>query len=374
MRIGIDARSLQQKGTGVGRYLFNILKHYPELDKSNEYMLYLTEGKPDPALSGFNSKAISIPFIDFNLTWLHFRLPFEIAKDKIDLFHGPYSALPFLQPCPMVMTIHDLTYEIHPEWFSLRSRISFQAHSRWAVKTAKRIIAVSECTKKDIIKYYKVEEKNIEIIYLAPEESYKQITDKSRLNGVKSKYGISKNFLLHVGVVHARRNIERLLKVFGRLRGEGFDIQLVLVGSLMVRKMIRKTIDLNHYIKELGLEGEVIHIDYVPDEDLVCLYNAAKLFVYPSLYEGFGLPLVEAMACGTPVIASNVSSIPEVVGDAGILFDPYNEEEILDSIKIVLNDKSTWEALSIKGLNRAKQFSWSRAAKQTIELYNKAVK
>jgi len=372
MRIGIDARFLERKGSGVGRYLFNLLKQYAELDKSNEYILYLKEGQLDPAFPGFNSKTISIPSL--NLGWLNLKLPFaiafEIAKDRLDLFHSPISGLPFLQFCPMVVTIFDLTYEIHPEWFSLRSIISSQIYSRWAAKTAKRIIVSSECTKKDIIKYYKVDEKNIEIIYIAPEESYKQITDKSRLNSVKSKYGISKNFLLHVGAIHTRRNIERLLKVFSRLRGEGFDLQLVLIGSLMVLK----TIDLNHYIRELGLEGEVIHIDYVPDEDLVCLYNAAKLFVYPSLYEGFGLPLVEAMACGTPVVASNASCIPEVVGDAGILFDPYNEEEILDSIKIVLNDKSTWEALSIKGLRRAKQFSWSSAAKQTIELYNKAVK
>ena len=370
MRIGIDARFLERKGEGVGRYLFNLLKQYAELDKSNEYILYLKEGELDPALSNFSSKAISIPFLNFNLAWLNIRLPFEIAKDKIDIFHCPFSGLPFLQPCPMIATIHDLTYEIHPEWFTLRSRISSQVLSRWAAKTARKIIAISEHTKKDIIEKYHVSEERIEVIYLAPEECYKQITDKAILNSVKSKYGISKNFLLHVGAIHTRRNIERLIKVFSRLRREGFDLQLVLIGSLMHLK----TIDLNHYIKELGLEGEVMHIDYVPDEDLICLYNAAKLFVYPSLYEGFGLPLVEAMACGTPVVASNASCIPEVVGDAGILFDPYNEEEILDSIKIVLNDKSTWEALSIKGLRRAKQFSWSSAAKQTIELYNKAVK
>jgi glycosyltransferase involved in cell wall biosynthesis len=368
MRIGIDARSLGQKGLGVGRYLSNLLKHYPELDRSNEYLLYLKEGKPSAALSGFSSKTISLPLLNYNFAWLNLRLPFELVRDRIDLFHCPFYGLPVYQPCPMIVTIHDIIYEIHPEWFPKLRGASFRFLSRWGAKTARKIIAVSEHTKKDIIERYHVPEERIEVIYEAPDDMYKPVKDEALLRKTKLKYNITKDFLIHVGAIHKRRNIISLLKVFKRLRQGGRDLQLVLVGSIQW-----PFIDLKRLLVDMGLRDDVGHLGFVPDEDLVCLYNAAMIFVYPSLYEGFGLPLVEAMACGTPVAASNVSSIPEVVGDAGILFDPYNEDEIFDSIKGVLDDKNARDALVSKGLSRAKQFSWVRAAKQTIELYNNAV-
>ena len=369
MRIGIDSRSLNQKGLGVGRYLFNLLRHYPELDRSNEYLLYIKKKGLPSALSNFRSKAISLPLINSNLAWLNLRLPVELVKDKIDLFHCPFYGLPVYQPCPMVVTIHDIIYEIHPEWFPKLQGASFRFLSRLGAKTAKKIIAVSEHTKKDIMERYHVPEKKIEVIYEAPDDRYRMIKDEALLKRIEQKYGITKDFLIHVGAIHERRNIISLLKVFKRLKESGRDLQLVLVGSIQW-----SFIDLKRMLLYMGLKSDVIHLEYISDEDLVCLYNAARLFVYPSLYEGFGLPLVEAMACGTPIAASNVSSIPEVVGDAAVLFDPYNEDEMLDSIRMVIDDKSARDSLISRGLSRVKRYSWTTAAKRTIELYNQAVK
>jgi glycosyltransferase involved in cell wall biosynthesis len=369
MRIGIDARSLSQKGLGVGRYLFNLLKHYPELDRSNEYLLYMKEGKPASSLSGFSSKTISMPFLDYNFTWLNLRLPIELKRDRIDLFHCPFYGLPVYQPCPMVVTIHDIIYEVHPEWFPKLKGASFRFLSRWAARTARKIIAVSEHTKKDIIERYRVPEDKIEVIYEAPDDMYMPIKDEALLRKTMLKYNITRDFLIHVGAIHERRNVIRLLKVLKELKQSGRDLQLVLVGSIQW-----PFIDLKRLLLDMGLQDNVVHLEFIPDNDLICLYNSARLFVYPSLYEGFGLPLVEAMACGTPVAASNVSSIPEVVGDAAILFDPYNGREMLDSIKLVLDDKSYREALIVKGFERVKRFSWSRAAEQTIKLYDQAVR
>jgi glycosyltransferase involved in cell wall biosynthesis len=368
MRIGIDSRSLNQKGLGVGRYLFDLLKHYPELDRSNEYLLYLKQTGLPSALSNFSSKAISLPLINSNFAWLNFRLPVELLRDKIDLFHCPFYGLPVYQPCPMVVTIHDIIYEIHPEWFPKLQGASFRFLSRLGAKTARKVIAVSEHTKKDIMERYHVPESKIEVIYEAPDDMYRIIKDEALLKRTKQKFGITKDFLIHVGAIHKRRNIVSLLKVFKRLKESGRDLQLVLVGSIQW-----PFIDLKQLLLEMGLKSDVVHLEFISDENLACLYNAARLFVYPSLYEGFGLPLVEAMACGTPIAASNVSSIPEVIGDAGILFDPYNEDEILDSIKTIIDDKNARDSLISRGSDRVRRYSWSGAAKRTIELYNRSL-
>ncbi|MFH1710015.1 MAG: glycosyltransferase family 1 protein, partial [bacterium] len=252
--------------------------------------------------------------------------------------------------------------------FSFHKGMSFRLLARWGVKSAKRIIADSEFTKKDIIERYKVDEKKIEVIYLAPDESFKKIADQSLLEKTRLKYGIRKDYLIHVGAIHARRNIKRLLEAFQKIKGKNFNLQLVLVGGLNV-----KASDFHSLIHVLNLQSEVLHLTYVTEEDLVCLYNDAKALIYPSLYEGFGLPLVEAMACGTPVVAANATCIPEIVGEAALLFDPYSIEDIATKIMKILNNQQLREELSIKGIQRAQCYSWKKAAQRTINVYNQAL-
>lgn len=368
MRIGIDARSLQQKGAGVGRYLANLIKHYPVIDPTSEYVLYFSKETDINLPPKFSVKTIKLPAMNFNFTWLNICLPWELSVNKIDLFHCPFYGLPFIQPCPMIVTVHDIIYEIHPEWFSFHQGMSFRLLARWGVRSAKKIIADSEFTKKDIIERYKVDEKKIEVVYLAPDESFKKIADQNLIERARLKYGIRNDYLIHVGAIHARRNIKRLLEAFQKIKEKKFDLQLVLIGGLNV-----KAADFYSLIHTLDLQSEVLHLAYVPEEDLACLYNGAKALIYASLYEGFGLPLVEAMACGIPVIASNVSSIPEIMGDAGILFDPYNVDEISSAMELVLRDTALRSKLSGKSLKRASEFSWLNAARQTVKVYNEAM-
>jgi glycosyltransferase involved in cell wall biosynthesis len=363
-RIGIDARSLAEKGTGAGRYLANLLKYYQDIDSNNQYFLYLN--RPVEGLAArYASRVIKMPGIPFSMPWMNIRLPLALIKDKIDLLHLPFFGYPFIRPCPTVITIHDIVFESHPEYLPLHKTAVLRTIFRHAARTTKKIIAVSEYTKSDLIKYYGVKEDKVEVIYEAPDPIFRRIIESSKSEQKKLAYGITKKYILCVGAIHKRKNIEMLLRAFKELSPKKEGVQLVLVGGV-----IWNSVDLTRMIAEQGLAGNVIHLKYVPDEDLVYIYNSAEILVYPSLYEGFGLPLVEAMACGTPVVASNVTSIPEVVGNAGILFDPYNVEDMAGSMDIVLKDSGLRGSLSKKSIERAKAFSWRNTAERTIGVYN----
>lgn len=364
MKIGIDARSLQEKGTGAGRYLANLLKYYLEIDSNNKYFLYLN--RPAEGLDArYACRVIRLPGMPFSMPWMNIRLPLALIKDKIDLLHLPFFGYPFIRPCPTVVTILDIVFEPHPEYLPPHKTAVLRAIFRHAARTAKKIIAISEFTKNEIIKYYGVKEDKVEVIYLASDPVFRRIIDSSKCEQVNRVYGITKKYILCVGAIHKRKNIERLLQAFKELKQKNDDVQLVLVGGV-----IWDSVDLNNLICGSGLTDSVVYLQYVPDEDLVYLYNSAEMLVYPSLYEGFGLPLVEAMACGTPVIASNATSIPEIVGEAGILFDPYNISEMSDAMATVLGDNTLKARLTDKSLKRAMKYSWLKTAQQTINIYN----
>ncbi len=297
------------------------------------------------------------------------QFPREAARMKADIAFVPYWAPPLASRVPVVVTIHDVSYEAHPEWFRWSNRLSFRLFSRWAAKTARRIITVSEYSKTEIMKHYRTPENKIRVISEAVGEGFQRILDKNCLDQTKQKYNINRPFILFVGQIHTRRNIERLLQVFYDLKTKKkIDHQLILVGQ-----NIWPFLDLDSRIKENGLEGEVIYLDYIPRPDLVGLYNLASVFVYPSLYEGFGLPPLEAMACGTPVVSSNVASIPEVVGNAGLLVDPYNAGELSEAIWSIINNPALRSDLIQKGFERVKQFSWEKAARETLRVYEEAI-
>jgi glycosyltransferase involved in cell wall biosynthesis len=369
LRIGIDARSLEEeKGTGVKRYLENILKEFIKIAPANDYVLYFQNKEPlidfleSPCII---KKLVKMPsfFPPKGVLWEQFCLPFELLRNKVDVLFSPSYSMPFFSPVRTVVTIHDITYEVSPEWFHPKERLKMQKTTRIAARRANMIIADSESTRRDIIRYYKVAPEKVKVIYLGHDPNFKSIRSKS---DIKHKHGVKKKLVLYVGSIFSRRNIPVLIRSFEKVSRETKNCQLMLIGE----DRAYPPFNLNELIESLNLKDKIIRLDYVPEEDLVFLYNAADVFVYPSSYEGFGLPVLEAMTCGTPIVTSNFSSLPEIVADAGLLVDPTNTEELKEALLKILSDKEVAKTLSKRGKERAELFTWKKTAEKTLQVFN----
>ncbi len=367
MRVGVEGRTLQGSRYGVARYLKNLLGHISVIDRANEYVIYLSENIERP---GFFSDRISTRVIEGgpSLAWRHLRLPHAMRADGIDLHFSPSYFLPLFKVCPSVVAVHDLTFKAHPEWFAGDWRMRFDNVFWHAVRRAERIVSASEYSKSDIVRLLNVAPSQVTVIPYAADELFRPVTDESCVEGVRRKYGIPPGFLFTVGSIHTRRNLERLVEAFSLARRQtGIDAFLLIMGT---PAPFSPPVDILGTADRFGVSDHVKHLEYVPEEDLLLLYNACGLFAYPSLYEGFGLPVIEAMACGAPVVCSNVTSIPEVAGDATLYFDPEKTEEIAEAISSVLVDETLRSRLSKAGLERASLFSWRRTAVETLAVFN----
>ncbi|WP_083810054.1 glycosyltransferase family 4 protein [Methanothermococcus okinawensis] len=291
--------------------------------------------------------------------------PNTLKKHDFDIVHDVYHFGPFLslKKPKKILTVYDLTPLLYSETHKKSKVLMHKYLFPLILKNSNKIISISHHTKQDIIKYFKIPEDKIKVIHLAANENYKPLKEKE-INEVKQKYNLNYPFILYVGGLEPKKNIPTLLKALYKLKKQGINHKLILTG---VKRWKYKSIF--ETIEKLNLQKDVIFTGYVPDEDLPALYNAADLFVYPSLYEGFGLPPLEAMACGTPVITSNTSSLPEVVGDAGIMINPYNVDELAKAMNEVLTNEGLREELSKKGLERAKLFSWKKCAEEHLKVY-----
>jgi glycosyltransferase involved in cell wall biosynthesis len=367
MRIGIDARCLEGKRTGEGRYLVNLLKQWSNDSPENEYLLYFRlECAKDDFLEQecFSLKRLIVKIKPRELIWQHVCLPRQVRADNIDVLLCPSYTTPLYCKKKTVVTIHDISYEVNPDWYPLRSQIRLRPFSYIAAKTSNLILTVSEFSKTEIITHYHVPEKKVKVTYEAADPRFKEIKDQhGKIQRVKRKYNIQSDFIFYLGAIVNRRNIDKLLDAFKKLCGKISGYQLVIVGV----NCSYPYIDINSLIKKNGLSNAVLYFEYMKEEDILLLYNAATLFIWLSIYEGFGLPLLEAMACGTPVITTNCASIPEVVGDAALLVNPLNSDEIMTGMERILSDLNLREYLSQKGLHRVKLFSWEKCAKETLQ-------
>lgn len=361
MKIGILIRSTQGRSTGIDRYSQEIVKSMC-LNNTHEYNIIsnekieiknITENKIFPDVS---------PFLK-TYSW-YLSMPFRLKNMDVDIIHNMSQAPTFFGfDTQNILTIHDLTPFIVPEYHPLSRSLLYKALLGRTLKFADRIIAVSEQTKKDLINAMNVPEEKIKVIYEAANEQFMPM-DKAYCRNSLSRYNITDPFILYVGTLEPRKNIPKLIKAFYKIKKLGINHKLVIAGKKGWNyKEIFET------IKNLKLQTDVLFTGYMPEEDLPILYNAADLFVYPSLYEGFGLPPLEAMACGTPVITSNTSSLPEVVGDAGVIVDPCNVGGLANVMYEVLINESLREDMRTKGLERARMFSWERTAKETLQAY-----
>jgi len=365
MKIGIDVRSLMDKNySGVGWYTFNILKSLFELDKQNQYLLFYN-----------SAHQVELPKFEFdNVKYVGFNYPNKIFNlvvnfvswPKIDKLVGGVDV--FLVPnfhfisltgvCNKVVVVHDLSFLQNPEFFSIKMWLWHKLIlAKNILKSADVIVADSISTKRDLIELLNISVDKIKVIYLGVDDKYQRIIDDNKLAEVRNKYGLKDKFIFYLGTLEPRKNIESIIEAYNQM---DTDHQLVIGGGQGWKTdMIYKLAKENANIKLIG---------YIDELDKPAVYSLASCLVYPSYYEGFGLPLLEAMACGCPVICGNNSSQGEIVADAGLIINPYNINEIKKAMELIIENKDFAGELASRGLKRSQNFSWDKTAKQVLEI------
>jgi len=372
VKIAIDAHSVGTKLGGNESYAVNLIEALAQLDSANDYTIYVTTNEARDRFanrwSNFKVRATlpHAPLIRIPLT-----LSAELRKHPVDVLHVQFTAPPFC-PCPVVVSIHDLSFEHLPQTFNRRSRTQLRLTVRHSARRSARILCLSQHTRRDIIESYGIEPDRVSTIPLAAPEHFGPIKDNRDLQRVRHTYGIDGDYILSVGSIQPRKNLARLIKAYAALRGSCSADKLpklVLVGKCAwLYDETLRTLD------EAGVKDTVILTGYVPQADLPALYSGALCFVYPSYFEGFGLPPLEAMKCGAPVIVGDRTSLPEVVGDAGLTVDPFDVDAITGAIKRLMDDLDLRKNLSVKGQERASAFSWHDTARKTLAIYQEVAR
>jgi glycosyltransferase involved in cell wall biosynthesis len=375
VRIGIDYTAAIRQGAGVGRFVHRLVAALLELDRDNQYtLMYSRPERKDPAPRlpvGPNVTARSLFLTErmSNILWykLGLPVPIELLGPVADLYYFPDFALPPVRRGRSVITVHDLSFLLVPDCADAGLRSHLEKVVPMSVRYADFVTADSENTRNELMTLLDVEPNRVAVVYGGVDDQFHPIVDEDELQSVKLRYGLFSPFVLYVGTIEPRKNLGRLLRAHIRLRTKyGSRHRLVVAGGLgwLYQDVLRD-------IEEIASEHEVIFLGRVPEEDLPALYSLADVFAFPSLYEGFGLPPLEAMACGVPVVCSNTSSLPEVVGDAGILVSPYDVDALSDALASLLDDPVRRRELADRGLKRARQFTWERSARQLIDIWRR---
>lgn len=364
MRIGIDARKLHD--FGIGTYIRNLLRELARLDHDTDFVLLC---RPDDVNGiralGENFRPVVERAGNYSISE-QFRIPLALRREKVTLFHAPHYVLPPLVHCRSVVTIHDCIHLMFPQYLPNKVALAYARTSMaLAASRATRVLTVSETSKKDIMRFFGTDPARIDVIYNAYDERFGVEPKEDEVVRVRERYQLHDEFVLYAGNVKPHKNLERLIDAFHLVRSRGLDhLKLVMIGD-----DISKYASLRRAVHRYQLHNYVRFLGYLPEETLAVMYRLAGVFVFPSLYEGFGLPPLEAMASGTPVVTSNVSSLPEVTGDAAELVDPYDPQAIADGIYRVLTDIDLRRNLRRKGLARAHQFSWGASVRRVREIY-----
>jgi glycosyltransferase involved in cell wall biosynthesis len=368
VRIAIDARKLRDYG--IGTYVRNLLRHLSRIDSTTDYVL-LCRGEDCGALEalGKNFRTVVDSSAPYSIRE-QLSVPMDLRREGINLFHAPHYVLPPLTPCRSIVTIHDCIHLRFPQYLPNRLAYAYARASLWiATHRSSRVLTVSEASKRDILKYFRVPAAKIDVIYNAIDERFGEAPDDEEVARVRERYQLNDPFVLYAGNIKPHKNLERLIEAFHELRkGDLEHVKLLIIGD-----EISKYASLRRAVHHYKLHKHVRFFGFVPDKTLAVLYRLASVFVFPSLYEGFGLPPLEAMASGTPVITSNVSSLPEVVGDAALLIDPYDASAIAAAMRQVLTEPALREDLRRRGLQRVRDFSWERSVRRVHEIYGEVL-
>ncbi len=368
--IGLNAHLLSlahtYRGAGINWYIHNLLLNLALADQENQYTVFLGDRRfpPNPGLTlRVSWLPTTHPLV--RIGWEQLVQPFVVWQEKIDLLHSLAFVTPLISPCPSVITIYDLSFLTFPQGFKYLNCLYLTLLTRLSARKARRIITISESTKRDTVRLLGVSSEKVDIVYCGVDKAFHPLS-KREVAPFRQKCGLPERMILFVGTIEPRKNVVRLVEAYSRLR-DG-QVKLVIGGA---RGWLYEEVFAR--VEELELTGDVLFPGYIPPDELPLWYNAAELFVYPSLYEGFGLPPLEAMACGTPVITSNVSSLPEVVGEAGLTVDPMDSKGLAEAMNQVLGDEALRQSMRERGLARAGHFSWAKAARETVEVYQHAL-
>lgn len=369
MRIAIDVHMVGERETGNETYTLNLVRHLLEVDRENAYALLTPHPERLLAKLGLPPHAVVLRVRPGNaFLRVPLALPLLVARWRADLLHVNYVAPPFC-PCPTVVTVHDISYEFFPAFFSPRDRRMLGTLVPLSARRAARVIAVSEQTRQDLMRVYGIPRERIAVTHEAAAPNFAPVEDPAVLEAACTRYGIRRPYVLALGNLQPRKNIGRLVEAFALARQRGsLPHQLAVAGKAQWRES-----EVFATVERLGLQDVVRFPGYVADEDLPALYSGADCFAYPSLYEGFGLPPLEAMACGTPVLASHAGALREVVGDAAWVVDPTDAEDIARGLLALLTSPETARAYRERGLAHAATFSWRRLAEETLEVYRQVV-
>ena len=368
--IGLNAHllSLAQtyRSAGINWYIHNLLLNLALADQENQYTVFLGDRRflPNPGLTLRTSwLPTTHPLV--RIGWEQLVQPFVLWQEKIELLHSLAFVTPLLSPCPSVVTIYDLSFILSPKGFKYSKRLYLTLLTRPSARKARRIITISESTKRDTVQLLGVSSEKVDVVYCGVDKAFHPLPERE-VASFRQKRGLPERIILFLGTIEPRKNAARLVEAYSRL--EDGQVKLVIGGA---RGWLYEEVFAR--VEELDLTGDVLFPGYIPPEELPLWYNAAELFVYPSLYEGFGLPPLEAMACGTPVITSNVSSLPEVVGEAGLTVDPEDSEGLAEAMNQVLGDGVLRQSMREQGLAKAGCFSWAKAARETVGVYRRAL-
>lgn len=376
MKIGIDARFYSSAFTGIGRYSYELITHLAEIDLENHYVVFLNNpqyAEFTPPNERWRKVLADTPHYSLKEQF-HFKKVIE--KENVDLMHFTHFNAPILYRGKSVVTIHDLTLTLYPgaKMRSPLRRFAYHQTISSIARRSKKIIAVSHKTKDDIVHFLKVNPHKIDVIYEASNETFRVLPSEymaAKSLELKEKYGIEQPYLLYTGVWRDHKNLVNLLRAFSILKNNhGFSGKLVITGKEDPHyPEVKKT------AHELVLSNDVIFTGLVPEDHLITLVNGATAYVMPSFYEGFGLPILEAFACGTPVACSRSSCLPEIAGEGNaVFFDPHCPMEIADALQKIITDETLRETLRTRGLNRAQEFSWRKTAQETLAVYQESMR
>jgi glycosyltransferase involved in cell wall biosynthesis len=364
MRIGLDLRMVDG-GSGIGRYVTELSHEILKQDQKNEYVLFFYKLSDADDYEQYSHKKVITGIKHYSLAE-QTKLPGVLYRENLDIVHFPHFNVPLFYRKLFVVTIHDLTHTLFPgrkKMYALH-RLAYRVIFRNAILKAQKIIAVSNATKKAILEHFHVDAQKIQVVYEGINQAYKIVDKLEAFDQVSYRFRITKPYIMYVGVWRRYKNLPALAVVFDKLVDKGLDFELVLAGDK----------DANYPEIESQVMGIKNHdrikaVGRVSDEDLNLLYNAAQLFVLPSLIEGFGLTALEAAACGTPIVCSDIATLREIMGQGAEYFDPNNIENMTDVLFSLLKDEKRLEELANLALSRSKHFSWKKAGEETINFY-----
>jgi glycosyltransferase involved in cell wall biosynthesis len=372
MQIGIDATALPPQPVGAGYYILNLIRALSRLETSFKFKVIVQSHGRElleiPERHDFMFVEVEAMSPVNRLLWEQVGLPTLVRREGIDLLHSLHYTRPLMLPVRSVVTFHDMTFFLFPHLHTRSKRIYFPQAIRASAQKADALLAVSESTRLDAIRLLEIPGDRITTTPLGVDPAFCPSRDPIRLSGIRSKYHLPEKFILYVGLIEPRKNLPLLIRAYKRMLEDGIEHKLVIVGRYgwMYDQVLEQ-------ISALEI-GESVHFTgYVERSDLPFVYNSASIFAYPTIYEGFGLPVLEAMACGVPVVTSAVSSLPEIVADAGVLVLPQDEQALCSAVLEILRDEALQCRLSVAGIKQAGLFTWEKTAQATLEVYQRVL-